>query len=1342
MQVFISYAREDRIYLERLLRFLSVLEKRGIISVWYDSLLPAGVRFAAEIDECIDRADIFIALISIDFLGSAFCFDHELGRARSVAAQRELTILPVLVSPCDWAATELGTYNALPFGSEYLSESPQVDRLLHAIAREIEKLAMSRSSTRESREPAKRPVTPLRVPQLPSQYVRPARTFDGLKAGIEFQYQENLADPSRRAVGLALCGLAGSGKTCLAIDVARADYVVRTFTDGVIWLHCGREAEPVGIQRRLLQWLGVQRTLSDLWQDNVEAVGEAIDGKSLLLVLDDVWSVDQASAFTTGATNGTMLFLTTRFENVARWINARTVSIEKPSLAESLRILANYSRVPLEQLPSLSSQIVRLSGQLPLALAVIGSLIENHVFGWNSLLSVLESSRDRAVIMRFETRLTDYEWRSITAAFDASINTLSPQASDALLMCRALGRSMTVPRRVFMAMTASVHLGDLGSYLDIEEALVSRSLVLRSTDASDDVLLSFHDLIVDYCHEHAKDRENPHDVILRNTVDDTDRNNSVVRARALAREPYWQDEIFRHMAASVGYRELGVDTILDLGWLTERIDDFGVDRLILDCSELDQFADVRRLRDALRLCSHTLASSSEELLIQLDGRLPNEFIDGILHASDFRVRGTFKPRALRKNFTSADDPVDRILFFDGTPVYDLVMVSGGTQLVARCANGQISVVDLSSRRVEYSITPPAPVTLDAAAHDGANEALIFLGVGDRILELDVLQYRMSILEPSSEDSGILNNLVRTSTSQKAFLGWTRDAVYRVAVNSAGRCFALELIASDRRTVSCELHGESGLFVIVEIGGLISWGQIDALVLLTDRFEAGGEIRSARLYDNGLRALLFFYSGEVAALDLRRGEFAWRVPVHRDWIETTELDEQAGILVTGGHDQDVVVTDISDGAEKLRLHGGSGYIKDVIVFSVDQPAASRKYVAWSTLDGAIRVSQIDGGQQAIALGHSGRINRMLAARNNELVSCSDDGTVRFWAVPRIFRSYAATDDHVEKVSCVASTDALAWSAGYDGSVMARDVRSGDLLGRAQVVDEPLHTLVPFNGSLCLIGTESGQVFTAEIRGSSAEVALTQVTQLGGWISAMRPITSSGLIALGTGAGELALYDCRHGFIVSVVELHAGAIRSLEASGNGRYLYTGGEDGRIVRFDLNESAPAGEVAAHDDWVHKMLMHEGAGLLLSISDDATLRAFDPLSLERRSPVLRHDGWLADVLVRPDGRVIFTMGQDGDIYAWDSVTFELLSRTPAHSAWISGAALVASGRALVTVAHDQAIRLWSTYELSRLGTITIDTGANVNCLNVVGQRTLVVGGINGKVFLVRLDDNSALEA
>lgn len=350
-KVFISYAREDRRYLGKLLRFLSVLEKRGVLSVWYDSLLPAGERFAAEIDAQIDRVDIFIAMVSIDYLASPFCFEHEFARARAVSAQRNLTILPVLVSPCSWASTALGEYNALPFGSVFLSESPRVDRLLHGIALEIEKLAVGRLGARADDETGEQPAAPLRVPQLPSQYVRPTCALDSLTAGVESTYRQNLLDLDRRAVGLALCGLAGSGKTCLAIDLARTGYVRAMFSDGVVWLHCGRDSDPVGLQRRLLGSLGARRILSDRWQDNLDTISEEIDGKSLLLLLDDVWTADQASAFTAGAANGTLLFLTTRFENVARRANARTVNIEKPSADESLRILANYSRVPVEHLP-------------------------------------------------------------------------------------------------------------------------------------------------------------------------------------------------------------------------------------------------------------------------------------------------------------------------------------------------------------------------------------------------------------------------------------------------------------------------------------------------------------------------------------------------------------------------------------------------------------------------------------------------------------------------------------------------------------------------------------------------------------------------------------------------------------------------------------------------------------------------------------------------------------------------------------------------------------------------------------------------------------------------------
>lgn len=358
---------------------------------------------------------------------------------------------------------------------------------------------------------------------------------------------------------------------------------------------------------------------------------------------------------------------------------------------------------------------------------MIGSLLNNRVFGWNSLFRALESSRDRAVIMRFETQLTDYEWRSITAAFDASLDTLSQPASDALVMCRALGRSMTLPRSIFMTMTAHLHQGDLGAYLEIEEALVSRSLILRDTDA-DDTLLVFHDLIVDYCYERGREQENPHDVVLGNLLqpDGTDRSAVVDTLRERSAERYWQDELFRHAASSSRYRDVAVEALLDLDWMSGRADSFGADRLILDCSELDDDDHVRRLRDALRSCSHALGRSSEELLIQLDGRLPSELMEILLRRTAAPRGGTFRPRALRKNFTSSGDPTTRTLVFDGSPVRDLTVVADGTRLVARCAAGQIVVFDLPSCRVGYSVTPSSPVTPHAAVQRAPDGAKIYL----------------------------------------------------------------------------------------------------------------------------------------------------------------------------------------------------------------------------------------------------------------------------------------------------------------------------------------------------------------------------------------------------------------------------------------------------------------------------------------------------------------------------------------------------------------------------------------------------------------------------------------
>lgn len=68
--VFISYAHEDRDYLDRLLVHLKPLEQQGLIDPWSDRKLAAGDDWQGRIEERLAAAKAAILLVSADFLAS------------------------------------------------------------------------------------------------------------------------------------------------------------------------------------------------------------------------------------------------------------------------------------------------------------------------------------------------------------------------------------------------------------------------------------------------------------------------------------------------------------------------------------------------------------------------------------------------------------------------------------------------------------------------------------------------------------------------------------------------------------------------------------------------------------------------------------------------------------------------------------------------------------------------------------------------------------------------------------------------------------------------------------------------------------------------------------------------------------------------------------------------------------------------------------------------------------------------------------------------------------------------------------------------------------------------
>lgn len=122
LRAFISYSHADEKALERLHKHLAVLRRDGDLSAWYDHEISPGADIDSTITEELNQADLFLALVSPDYLASRYCYEKEFQYAQRLSASGKLRIVPVITEPCDWLATPLSAGMALPKDGKPISE--------------------------------------------------------------------------------------------------------------------------------------------------------------------------------------------------------------------------------------------------------------------------------------------------------------------------------------------------------------------------------------------------------------------------------------------------------------------------------------------------------------------------------------------------------------------------------------------------------------------------------------------------------------------------------------------------------------------------------------------------------------------------------------------------------------------------------------------------------------------------------------------------------------------------------------------------------------------------------------------------------------------------------------------------------------------------------------------------------------------------------------------------------------------------------------------------------------------------------------------------------------------
>ncbi|WP_227272158.1 toll/interleukin-1 receptor domain-containing protein [Roseobacter weihaiensis] len=141
MRAFISYSHQDAVALERLHVHLANLHREGRVETWYDRDILAGDILDDEISRELEAADLFLLLVSPDFIASSYCVEREMQRALERHDAGEARVVPIVVEPCEWAATpQLSRLKAVPKDGNPISEWANANNAYLNVVREIRRI--------------------------------------------------------------------------------------------------------------------------------------------------------------------------------------------------------------------------------------------------------------------------------------------------------------------------------------------------------------------------------------------------------------------------------------------------------------------------------------------------------------------------------------------------------------------------------------------------------------------------------------------------------------------------------------------------------------------------------------------------------------------------------------------------------------------------------------------------------------------------------------------------------------------------------------------------------------------------------------------------------------------------------------------------------------------------------------------------------------------------------------------------------------------------------------------------------------------------------------------------
>jgi hypothetical protein len=155
--IFVAYSHKDTRLRERLSKHLSVLEREGLVRVWFDGCLVPGSAWDETIRHSLDEAGIVLLLISADFVASEYCYSVEMKAALDRHREGQAVVIPVILRDADWTRLPIAELQALPEGARPITKWSDRDSAYKSVVQGVRKAIAALTSSNVSQAKKRRP---------------------------------------------------------------------------------------------------------------------------------------------------------------------------------------------------------------------------------------------------------------------------------------------------------------------------------------------------------------------------------------------------------------------------------------------------------------------------------------------------------------------------------------------------------------------------------------------------------------------------------------------------------------------------------------------------------------------------------------------------------------------------------------------------------------------------------------------------------------------------------------------------------------------------------------------------------------------------------------------------------------------------------------------------------------------------------------------------------------------------------------------------------------------------------------------------------------------------------